>query len=41
MHFSGDPDEDEALIGQRVLQVKDAIADLIADGLEARKGIFL
>lgn len=41
MHFFGDPDEDEALIGQRVLQVKDAIADLIADGLEARKGIFL
>lgn len=41
MHFAGDPDEDEALIGQRVLQVKDAIADLIADGLEARKGIFL
>ena len=40
MIFDGDPDEDETVIGVRVLQVKDAIEDLIEEGLAARKGIF-
>ena len=40
MYFEGDSDEDETLIGRRVLQVKDAIADLVGEGLAARKGIF-
>ena len=41
MFFGGDPDEDETLTGRRVLQVKDAIADLVSEGLAERKGIFL
>jgi 1-acyl-sn-glycerol-3-phosphate acyltransferase len=40
LHFEGDPDEDETVVGARVLQVKDAIEDLIQEGLAARKGIF-
>ncbi len=40
LHFEGDPDEDETVVGASVLQVKDAIEDLIQDGLAARKGIF-
>ncbi len=40
MYFEGDSDEDETLIGRRVLQVKDAIADLVGEGLASRKGIF-
>lgn len=40
MTFDGDPDEDETVIGMRVLQVKDAIEELIEEGLAARKGIF-
>ena len=40
LHFKGDPDEDETVVGARVLQVKDAIEDLIQEGLAARKGIF-
>ena len=39
MTFEGDADEDETVIGARVLEVKDAIADLIEDRL-MRKGIF-
>ena len=40
MTFDGDPDEDETVIGVRVLQVKDAIEDLIEEGLSHRKGFF-
>lgn len=40
LHFKGDPDEDETVVGARVLQVKDAIEDLIQEGLATRKGIF-
>ena len=39
IYFQGDPDEDEALVEQRVRQkVKDAIAELLDDGLNDRKG---
>lgn len=40
IYFQGDPDEDEALVEQRVRQVKDAIAELLDSGLNDRKGIF-
>jgi 1-acyl-sn-glycerol-3-phosphate acyltransferase len=40
LNFEGDSDEDETVVGARVLQVKDAIEDLIEEGLSARKGIF-
>ena len=40
LNFEGYPDEDETVVGARVLLVKDAIEDLIEEGLAARKGIF-
>jgi 1-acyl-sn-glycerol-3-phosphate acyltransferase len=40
LSFEGDPDEDETVVGARVLLVKDAIEDLVQEGLTARKGIF-
>jgi 1-acyl-sn-glycerol-3-phosphate acyltransferase len=40
MTFEGDPDDDDATIEKKVEVVKDAIAEGIRAGLEARKGWF-
>ncbi len=40
MHFEGDPDDDDLAIGARVGQVRDAIASLLARGVEERGGVF-
>ena len=40
MHFEGDAEDEDAVIGDRVEQVKAAIAELIARGLDERQHIF-
>ncbi len=40
MVFDGDPEEDEASVGARVAQVKDAVAAMIQRGLDERTGLF-
>ena len=40
LRFEGDPSEDDTSIENKVEVVKDAIRELVADGLEARSGWF-
>ena len=40
MRFEGDPNEEDARVEQRVDEVKDAIRDLVARGLDAREDWF-
>jgi len=40
MHFEGDPDEEDSVVGAQVSQVRTALADLIAHGLQERKHVF-
>jgi 1-acyl-sn-glycerol-3-phosphate acyltransferase len=40
MSFEGDPDDDDAVIQEKVNRVKDAIAAMIDKGLADRKGVF-
>jgi 1-acyl-sn-glycerol-3-phosphate acyltransferase len=40
LHFDGDPAEDDATIGEKVDVVKDAIRELVAEGLGERDGWF-
>ena len=40
MHFTGDPNDDETEIGNKVRDVKDAIATLLSRGLSERQGFF-
>lgn len=40
LHFEGDPAEDDATISEKVDEVKEAIRDLIVEGLDERNGWF-
>lgn len=40
MRFDGDPDDDDALVEDKVLVVKQAIQTMINKGLKERKSIF-
>jgi 1-acyl-sn-glycerol-3-phosphate acyltransferase len=40
LYFEGDGDEEDAVVQEKVEEVKDALAELIARGLEQRTGIF-
>jgi 1-acyl-sn-glycerol-3-phosphate acyltransferase len=40
LHFSGREDEEDDAIAAKVAQVKQAIAELLAEGLRSRRGIF-
>ena len=40
IHFEGDPSEEDAEVERKVEVVKDAIRELVAEGLEARRGWF-
>lgn len=40
MSFEGDPDDEDAVVQEKVDQVKDQIAELIEDGLQRRKSVY-
>jgi hypothetical protein len=40
MRFHGDPDDDEAVIADKVWLVRQTIAHLLAEGLKARRSVF-
>ncbi len=40
MHFSGDPDDDDEVIGGMVSEVKDTIQGMLNQGLAKRRSIF-
>ena len=40
MRFSGSPNDDDAVLEQKVRQVKSAVQTLVATGLRERKGVF-
>ncbi|MBI3073392.1 MAG: acyltransferase family protein [Deltaproteobacteria bacterium] len=40
MRFEGDPDDDDGIIGQKVLKVKEAIAAMLARGVKEREAVF-
>ncbi len=40
MEFEGDPDDEDRVVGAKVEQVRDAIRQLLARGLEEREGVF-
>jgi 1-acyl-sn-glycerol-3-phosphate acyltransferase len=40
MHFDGDPDDDDAILEEKVWSVKTTIQQMLNDGLAKRKGIF-
>lgn len=40
MHFQGDPDDDDAIIDEKVVRVKNAIGSMLREGLAARQSIF-
>lgn len=40
MHFTGDPDDDDAIIEEKVFVVKAMVQSMIHRGLKARKSIF-
>jgi len=40
IQFAGDPDDDDAIVEDKVTVVRDAIADLLDRGLRERKGVF-
>ena len=40
MHFAGDPDDEDAVVGAKVAKVKEALAGLIEHGLAERDHIF-
>ena len=40
MHFDGDPDDDDAVLEEKVWTVKTTIQQMVNDGLAKRKGIF-
>jgi 1-acyl-sn-glycerol-3-phosphate acyltransferase len=40
MHFSGDPDAEDEVVGEKVKQVRRTIQRMLRDGLKARKNVF-
>ncbi len=40
MHFTGDPDDDDSLIEEKVFVVKSTVQSMVNRGLQARKGVF-
>jgi 1-acyl-sn-glycerol-3-phosphate acyltransferase len=40
LHFDGDPDDEDAVIGDKVAVVRDTIQRMIDNGLAARRGVF-
>lgn len=40
MHFSGDPDDEDSVVGEKVKQVRRTMQRMIRDGLKARKNVF-
>jgi len=40
MHFTGNPSDEDEVIGEKVEQVKARIATMLADGLAARRSLF-
>jgi 1-acyl-sn-glycerol-3-phosphate acyltransferase len=40
MHFSGDPEAEDEVVGEKVKQVRRTIQRMLRDGLKARKNVF-
>lgn len=40
MHFSGDPEDEDEVVGEKVKQVRRTLQRMLRDGLKARKNVF-
>jgi hypothetical protein len=40
MHFTGDPDDEDAVIEEKVWAVRAAVQSMVNRGLKERRGIF-